>query len=243
MAVKIKFNSEKRLRFRVNIIIMNATERKEAAFQRMTAEEKKEAEAKRALRAEKKAKAAAEAAKKAAAQYEPSETERLLAKKKFLKELALYFKAVQLNKAEYKPAILEGMKKELTVDDFQQLHDEYVDVIRTAFFFRTPVYTHPVKTEAANFLDKVMTRYQEAEWGLILGLLTEGYVSKTLAGILVKHAELIIKTGLGNFVARFINDIKERNGNLEEDGSVSPFTPAQRKRIEELYAIYCEVEK
>lgn len=244
MAVKIKFNSEKRLRFRVNIIIiMNKVEKREAAFQRMTAEQRKEAEAKRALRAEKKAKAAAEAAKKAAAQYEPSETERLLAKKKFLKELALYFKAVQLNKAEYKPAILEGMKKELTVDDFQQLHDEYVDVIRTAFFFRTPVYTHPVKTEAADFLDKVMTRYQEVEWGLILGLLTEGYVSKTLAGILVKHSELIIKSGLGNFVARFIADIKGRNGNLEEDGSVSPFTPTQKKRIEELYSIYCEVEK
>ena len=213
---------------------MNKTERKEAAFQRMTAEQRKEAEAKRALRAEKKA---------AAAQYEPSEAQKLLAKKKFLKELALYFKAVQLNKAEYKPAILESMKKELSVEDYPRLREEYVDLIRTAFFFRTVMYTHPVKTEAANFLDKVMTRYQEAEWGLILGMLTEGYVSKTLAGILVKHAELIIKTGLGNFVARFINDIKERNGNLEEDGSVSPFTPAQRKRIEELYAIYCEVEK
>lgn len=244
MAIKIKFNSEKRLRFRVNIILtMNATEKREAAFQRMTAEQRKVAEAKQKLRAEKKAKAAAEAAKKAAAQYEPSETERLLAKKKFLKELALYFKAVQLNKAEYKPAILEGMKKELTVDDFPQLREEYVDVIRTAFFFRTPVYTHPVKTEAANFLDKVMNRYQEAEWGLILGMLTEGYVSKTLAGILVKHSELIIQTGLGCFVARFIADIKGRNGNLEEDGSVSPFTPTQKKRIEELYAIYCEVEK
>ena len=88
-----------------------------------------------------------------------------------------------------------------------------------------------------------MSRYQEAEWGLILGMLTEGYVSKTLAGLLVKHSELIIKTGLGNFVARFISDIKERNGNLEEDDTISPFTPAQRKRIEELYAIYCEVEK
>ena len=118
-----------------------------------------------------------------------------------------------------------------------------MDLIRTAFFFRTPVYTHPVKTEAGNFLDKVMNRYQEAEWGLILGMLTEGYVSKTLAGLLVKHSELIIKTGLGEFVARFISDIKGRNGNLEEDGSVSPFTPTQKKRIEELYAIYCEVEK
>lgn len=224
---------------------MNKVEKREAAFQRMTAEEKKVAEAKRALRAEKKTKAAAEAAKKAATatQYEPNEAQKLLAKKKFLKELALYFKAVQLNKAEYKPAILETLKKELTVDDFPQLREEYVDVIRTAFFFRTPVYTHPVKTEAGNFLDKVMTRYQEVEWGLILGLLTEGYVSKTLASLLVKHAELIIKTGLGEFVARFISDIKERNGNLEEDGSVSPFTPAQRKRIEELYSIYCEVEK
>ena len=210
----------------------------------MTAEEKKVAEAKRALRAEKKAKAAAEAAKKAAAaQFEPNEAQKLLAKKKFLRELALYFKAVQLNKAEYKPAILDTLKKELCVEDFPQLREEYVDVIRTAFFFRTPVYTHPVKTEAGNFLDKVMTRYQEAEWGLILGMLTEGYVSKTLAGLLVKHSELIIKTGLGNFVARFISDIKERNGNLEEDDSVSPFTPAQRKRIEELYSIYCEVEK
>ena len=211
----------------------------------MTAEQRKVAEAKRALRAEKKAAKEAEAAKKAAAaaQYEPSEAQKLLAKKKFLRELALYFKAVQLNKAEYKPAILESMKKELTVDDFPQLREEYVDVIRTAFFFRTPVYTHPVKTEAANFLDKVMNKYQEAEWGLILGMLTEGYVSKTLAGILVKHAELIIKTGLGCFVARFIADIKGRNGNLEEDGSVSPFTPTQKKRIEELYAIYCEVEK
>lgn len=223
---------------------MNKIEKREAAFQRMTAEQRKVAEAKRALRAEKKAKAAAEAAKKAAAaQYEPNEAQKLLAKKKFLRELALYFKAVQLNKAEYKPAILDTLKKELCVEDFPQLREEYVDVIRTAFFFRTPVYTHPVKTEAGNFLDKVMTRYQEAEWGLILGMLTEGYVSKTLAGLLVKHSELIIKTGLGNFVARFISDIKERNGNLEEDDSVSPFTPAQRKRIEELYSIYCEVEK
>lgn len=209
----------------------------------MTAEEKKVAEAKQKLRAEKKAAKEAEAAKKAAAQYEPDATQKLLAKKNFLKELALYFKAVQLGKTEYKPAILDTLKKELKVEDYPQLRDAYVDVIRTAFFFRTPVYTHPVKTEAADFLDKVMTQYQEAEWGLILGMLTEGYVSKTLAGILVKHAELIIKTGLGNFVARFINDIKERNGNLEEDGSVSPFTPAQRKRIEELYDIYCEVEK
>ena len=223
---------------------MNATERKEAAFQRMTAEQRKVAEAKRALRAEKKAAKEAEAAKKAAtAQYEPSEAQKLLAKKKFLKELALYFKAVQLNKAEYKPAILDTLKKELCVEDFPQLREEYVDLIRTAFFFRTPVYTHPVKTEAGNFLDKVMTRYQEAEWGLILGMLTEGYVSKTLAGLLIKHSELIIKTGLGCFVARFIADIKGRNGNLEEDGSVSPFTPTQKKRIEELYAIYCEVEK
>ena len=135
------------------------------------------------------------------------------------------------------------MKKELSVDDYKELREQYVDVIRTAFFFRTPVYTHPVKTEAANFLDKIMTRYQEAEWGLILGLLTEGYVSKTLAGILIKHNELIIKTGLGDFVARFIAEIKERNGNLEEDGTVCPFTPAQKKRIEDLYKIYCEVEK
>ena len=211
----------------------------------MTAEQRKVAEAKQKLRAEKKAKAAAEAAKKAAAaaQYEPSEAQKLLAKKKFLKELALYFKAVQLNKAEYKPAILESMKKELSVEDYPRLREEYVDLIRTAFFFRTVMYTHPVKTEAANFLDKVMTRYQEAEWGLILGMLTEGYVSKTLAGLLIKHSELIIKTGLGCFVARFIADIKGRNGNLEEDGSVSPFTPTQKKRIEELYAIYCEVEK
>lgn len=210
----------------------------------MTAEQRKVAEAKIQARAEKKAAKEAEAAKKAAAaQFEPNEAQKLLAKKKFLRELALYFKAVQLNKAEYKPAILDTLKKELCVEDFPQLREEYVDVIRTAFFFRTPVYTHPVKTEAGNFLDKVMTRYQEAEWGLILGMLTEGYVSKTLAGLLVKHSELIIKTGLGNFVARFISDIKERNGNLEEDGSVSPFTPAQRKRIEELYSIYCEVDK
>lgn len=223
---------------------MNKVEKREAAFKRMTAEEKKVAEAKRALRAEKKAKAAAEAAKKAAAaQYEPNTASRLAAKRQFLKELSLYFKAVQLNKAEYKPAILDAMKKELSVDDYKELREQYVDVIRTAFFFRTPVYTHPVKTEAGNFLDKVMSRYQEAEWGLILGLLTEGYVSKTLAGILIKHNELIIKTGLGDFVARFIAEIKERNGNLEEDGSVSPFTPAQRKRIEELYSIYCEVDK
>ena len=224
---------------------MNKVEKREAAFQRMTAEQRKVAEAKQKLRAEKKAKAAAEAAKKAAAaaQYEPSEAQKLLAKKKFLKELALYFKAVQLNKAEYKPAILESMKKELSVEDYPRLREEYVDLIRTAFFFRTVMYTHPVKTEAANFLDKVMTRYQEAEWGLILGLLTEGYVSKTLAGLLIKHSELIIKTGLGCFVARFIADIKGRNGNLEEDDTISPFTPTQKKRIEELYSIYCEVEK
>ena len=108
---------------------MNKIEKREAAFQRMTAEQRKVAEAKQKLRAEKKAAKEAEAAKKAAsAQYEPDASQKLLAKKKFLRELALYFKAVQLNKAEYKPAILEGMKKELTVDDFQQLHDEYVDV-------------------------------------------------------------------------------------------------------------------
>ena len=194
---------------------MNKEEKRKAAFERMTAEERQKAEAKIQARAE----------------------------KKFLKELSLYFKAVQLGKAEYKPAILDAMKKELSVDDYKELREQYVDVIRTAFFFRTPVYTHPVKTEAANFLDKIMTRYQEAEWGLILGLLTEGYVSKTLAGILIKHNELIIKTGLGDFVARFIAEIKERNGNLEEDGTVCPFTPAQKKRIEDLYKIYCEVEK
>lgn len=76
-----------------------------------------------------------------------------------------------------------------------------------------------------------MTRYQEAEWGLILGLLTEGYVSKTLAGILIKHSELIIKTGLGEFVFRFIKEIKERNGNLEEDRTVTPFTDGQKNEL------------
>ena len=219
---------------------MNKEEKRKAAFERMTAEERQKAEAKIQARAEKKA-AAAKAAE--AQNYEPDNKKRLAAKRQFLKELSLYFKAVQLGKAEYKPAILDAMKKELSVDDYKELREQYVDVIRTAFFFRTPVYTHPVKTEAANFLDKIMTRYQEAEWGLILGLLTEGYVSKTLAGILIKHNELIIKTGLGDFVARFIAEIKERNGNLEEDGTVSPFTPAQKKRIEDLYKIYCEVEK
>lgn len=129
-------------------------------------------------------------------------------------------------------------EKELSVDDYKELREQYIDVVRTAFFFRTPVYTHPVKTEAANFLDKVMTRYQEAEWGLILGLLTEGYVSKTLAGILIKHSELIIKTGLGEFVFRFIKEIKERNGNLEEDRTVTPFTDGQKKRIEQLFNLY-----
>lgn len=219
---------------------MNKEEKRKAAFERMTAEERQKAEAKIQARAEKKA-AAAKAAE--AQNYEPDNKKRLAAKRQFLKELSLYFKAVQLGKAEYKPAILDAMKKELSVDDYKELREQYVDVIRTAFFFRTPVYTHPVKTEAANFLDKIMTRYQEAEWGLILGLLTEGYVSKTLAGILIKHNELIIKTGLGDFVARFIAEIKERNGNLEEDGTVCPFTPAQKKRIEDLYKIYCEVEK
>ena len=219
---------------------MNKEEKRKAAFERMTAEERQKAEAKIQARAEKKA-AAAKAAE--AQNYEPDNKKRLAAKRQFLKELSLYFKAVQLGKAEYKPAILDAMKKELSVDDYKELREQYVDVIRTAFFFRTPVYTHPVKTEAANFLDKIMTRYQEAEWGLILGLLTEGYVSKTLAGILIKHNELIIKTGLGDFVARFIAEIKERNGNMEEDGTVSPFTPAQKKRIEDLYKIYCEVEK
>lgn len=219
---------------------MTKEEKRKAAFERMTAEERQKAEAKIQARAEKKA-AAAKAAE--AQNYEPDNKKRLAAKRQFLKELSLYFKAVQLGKAEYKPAILDAMKKELSVDDYKELREQYVDVIRTAFFFRTPVYTHPVKTEAANFLDKIMTRYQEAEWGLILGLLTEGYVSKTLAGILIKHNELIIKTGLGDFVARFIAEIKERNGNLEEDGTVCPFTPAQKKRIEDLYKIYCEVEK
>ena len=219
---------------------MTKEEKRKAAFERMTAEERQKAEAKIQARAEKKA-AAAKAAQ--SIQYEPNTVSRLAAKRQFLKELSLYFKAVQLGKAEYKPAILDAMKKELSIDDYKELREQYVDVIRTAFFFRTPVYTHPVKTEAANFLDKIMTRYQEAEWGLILGLLTEGYVSKTLAGILIKHNELIIKTGLGDFAARFIAEIKERNGNLEEDGTVCPFTPAQKKRIEELYAIYCEVEK
>ena len=219
---------------------MTKEEKRKAAFERMTAEERQKAEAKIQARAEKKA-AAAKAAE--AQNYEPDNKKRLAAKRQFLKELSLYFKAVQLGKAEYKPAILDAMKKELSVDDYKELREQYVDVIRTAFFFRTPVYTHPVKTEAANFLDKIMTRYQEAEWGLILGLLTEGYVSKTLAGILIKHNELIIKTGLGDFVARFIAEIKERNGNLEEDGTVCPFSPAQKKRIEDLYKIYCEVEK
>ena len=176
---------------------MTKEEKKKAAFERMTAEQRKEAEAKAKARAEKKT-AAAKAAQ--SAPYEPNIAEKLAAKRQFLKELSLYFKAVQLGRAEYKPAILEAMKKELSVDDYKELREQYIDVDRTAFFFHTPVYTHPDKTEAANFLDKVMTHYQEAEWGLILGLLTEGYVSKTLAGILIKHSELIIKTGLGVFV-------------------------------------------
>lgn len=214
---------------------MTKEEKKKAAFERMTAEQRKEAEAKAKARAEKKT-AAAKAAQ--SAPYEPNIAEKLAAKRQFLKELSLYFKAVQLGRAEYKPAILEAMKKELSVDDYKELREQYIDVVRTAFFFRTPVYTHPVKTEAANFLDKVMTRYQEAEWGLILGLLTEGYVSKTLAGILIKHSELIIKTGLGEFVFRFIKEIKERNGNLEEDRTVTPFTDGQKKQIEQLFNLY-----
>lgn len=214
---------------------MTKEEKRKAAFEKMTAEQRKEAEAKAKARAEKKA-AAAKAAQKAI--DEQKLAEKLAVKRQFLKELSLYFKAVQLGRADYKPAILEAMKKEFSVDDYKQLRDQYIDVIRTAFFFRTPVYTHPIKTEAANFMDKLMTHYQEAEWGLILGLLTEGYVSKTLAGILIKHSELIIKTGLGQFVFQFIKGIKERNGNQEEDGTVTPFTYGQKKRIEELFALY-----
>lgn len=214
---------------------MTPEEKRKAAFAKMTAEQRKEAKAKTKARAEKKAAAAAAAHK---VSYKPNIAEQLAAKRQLLKELPLYFKAIQLGKVEYKPSILEAMKKELSVDDYKEFREQYIDVIRTAFFFRTPVYTHPLKTEAANFLDKLMSRYQEAEWGLILGLLTEGYVSKTLAGLLTKHSELIIKTGLGEFVFRFIKGIKERNGNLEEDGTVTPFTAHQRKRIDELFALY-----
>lgn len=87
---------------------MTKDEKKKAAFERMTAEQRKEAEAKAKARAEKKA-AAAKAAQKAP--YEPNMAEKLAAKRQFLKELSLYFKAVQLGRAEYKPAILEAMKK------------------------------------------------------------------------------------------------------------------------------------
>ena len=92
---------------------MNKEEKRKAAFERMTAEERQKAEAKIQARAEKKA-AAAKAAE--AQNYEPDNKKRLAAKRQFLKELSLYFKAVQLNKAEYKPAILDAMKKELSID-------------------------------------------------------------------------------------------------------------------------------
>lgn len=211
-------------------------EKRAAAFQRMSAEERKNAEEKAQRRAEKKATAAAKAAEESV--YKPSMTEIISAKKKFLKELALYFKAVQLGKTEYNPTMLEAMKKELSVENYNIFREEYIDIIRTAFHFRTPVYTHPVKTEAANFLDAVMTRYKEAEWGLILGLLTEGYVSKTLANLLKKHADLLLPTALGGFTYSFLKGIKDRGGNLEEDDTVSPFTEGQKKRIEELLTLY-----
>ena len=79
---------------------MTKDEKKKAAFERMTAEQRKEAEAKAKARAEKKA-AAAKAAQ--SAPYEPNIAEKLAAKRQFLKELSLYFKAVQLGRAEYKP--------------------------------------------------------------------------------------------------------------------------------------------
>lgn len=204
----------------------------------MTPAERKAAEKKAAERAKKKADAEAQKAKAEAEKNEKAKPVNNITKRTALKEMSHYFRAVQLGKFEYDPNVQNQLKKLLSIEDYDVFRDQYIELIRIAFLFRTPKYTHPIKTEAAKFLDAVMTKTQTVELGLLLGLLTEKYISKSLAMVLENQASLIKKSGYDYFIFQFTEDIYNRNGNLEEDGSVTPFTDGQRARVEKIYNLY-----
>lgn len=201
----------------------------------MTPAEREAAEKKAAERAKKKAEAEAQ---KAEAEKKEKTKAGNITKRTALKEMSHYFRAVQLGKYEYNPHVLTQVKKLLTLEDYDVYRDQYIELIRTAFLFRTPQFTHPIKTEAAKFLDAVMTKTQTVELGLLLGLLTEKYISKSLAMVLENQTPLIKKSGYDYFIFQFAEEIYNRNGNLEEDGSVTPFTDGQRARVEKIYNLY-----
>lgn len=199
----------------------------------MTPAERETAEQKAAERAKKKADAEAQKA-----EADSKKEENLVDKRTALKEISLYFHEVQLGKREFHPEALKQLKKLLTVKDYSYYRDQYMEVIRSAFCFRTVEITHPAKTEAANFLNKVMAETKTVELGLILGFLTDGYISKSLAIVLEKQAQLIKDEGFGSFIFRFAEEIYNRQGTLEEDGTITPFKPSQKTRVERIYNLY-----
>lgn len=217
---------------------MTKEEMRQEVFKKMTPEQQKVAKEKAEARAQKKA---GKEEKERRAIQEKITTElmnNIYAKRKKLQEISHNLRAIQLGKIQYNDDTLIVLKHLLVVDDYDIYREQYIEVIRTAFLFRTPVFTHPVKTAAENFLDAVMTKTKIVELGLILGLLTEGYISKTLAKLLVSQAKLIKKYHYASFIFNFANEIYSRNGNLEEDGSVTPFTASQEKRVKEIYDLY-----
>lgn len=218
--------------------MMTPEQRRAEALSKMTPAQREEAERKAAERARKRDEAKQLEEEKAKAEKAEKAKVGNITKRTALKEMSHYFRAIQLGKYEYNPNALNQLKKLLNIDDYDIYRDQYVELIRTAFLFRTPQFTHPIKTEAAKFLDAVMTKNQTVELGLILGLLTEKYISKSLAMVLENQASLIKKTGYRSFIFQFAEDIFNRNGNLEEDGSVTPFTEGQRARVEKIYNLY-----
>lgn len=160
-------------------------------------------------------------------------------KKQALKEMSFLLKSIQLGKAEYTSEVLSQFQELLKIDDYFTYREHYIELITVAFCFRTPRYTHPVKTAAAKYLDGIMSELKAIEWGLILSFLREGYVSKSLAMILTKHYTLITESGgPRKLVFDFIKGIKDQNGNLDENENITPFTEAQKKRVDDLYALY-----
>ena len=224
---------------------MDKKEKRAAAFERMTPERKAIDEEKIRKRQEKKALAEKLNAERVKELDEKAKEEERRAaikaaapKRQLLKELTAELKAFQAGLREYDSSVEKKIKASLSLDDYEFARDEYIDLLRTGFYFRTPKYTHPVKTIIANFVDEMIEKLHCVEWGLIIGLLSGGYISKSLARILVNHRDIIIETGLGEFVYRFAQDIWKRGGNLEEDGSVSPFTQGQIVRVNTIIDLY-----
>lgn len=224
---------------------MERDAKKQEIFDRMTPEERKIAEEKRKIRAAKKQnptknnKSKNEVKKDKAACLELIQVPLSKSDKhKKLENLEYQISLIRFGKEKSTTELLKKMDELLSIEDYSSFRDDYIGIIRNAFCIRTVQITDPTKNKAADFLDRIMNEVKIVEPGLILGLLTEGYISKTLARILVRHSRLIIDAGYGEFVLRFVREIRDRKGNLNEDGTTSPFTPAQKKRVDDLFEIY-----